>query len=191
MGIGGVQFSSNEAYNPVTNDWTERAPMPTARHHHASGIAEGKLFIFGGRETGIGSNTDRNEMYDPELDTWTVLSPMPTKRSGLSASSIGNQVFAMGGQNETGGFDLMKSMTRRQTVGLLKHHCRIHALGMTLWPMKTKYMYSGEKLTSTKSPQQRRLKYSSTKMIQKIEMIMGFPFEFPYPSLLNILKIEP
>ena len=98
--------SSNEAYNPVTNDWTERAPMPTARHHHASAVVDGKIYIIGGRETGIGSNTDRNEMYDPGLDTWTVLSPMPTKRSGLSASSIGNQVFAMGGQNEIGGFDL-------------------------------------------------------------------------------------
>ena len=80
--------------------------MPTARHHHASEVVDGKLFVIGGRETGIRSNTDMNEKYDPEQDTWTELNHMPTKRSGLTAASVGSDIFVMGGEKARGSFDI-------------------------------------------------------------------------------------
>ena len=40
--VGGVdelgKSNTNMAYNPTTNTWTERAPMPTAREHLASAV---------------------------------------------------------------------------------------------------------------------------------------------------------
>jgi N-acetylneuraminic acid mutarotase len=69
---------------------------------------DGKLFIIGGRETGIRSNTDRNEMYDPEKDTWVMVNNMPTKRSGLSAASVGNNIFVIGGEKAGGSFDIIE-----------------------------------------------------------------------------------
>jgi N-acetylneuraminic acid mutarotase len=74
--------TTNEAYDPITNTWTEKASMPTARHHHASAVVDGKLYIIGGRILGNGvksqinealSNFDINEMYSPLNDSWTVM----------------------------------------------------------------------------------------------------------------------
>jgi N-acetylneuraminic acid mutarotase len=93
-------------YDPSNDEWNKGHPMPTARHHHTSETVDGKLFIIGGRETGIQSNTDTNEMYDPEQDTWVVLNHMPTKGGGLSAASIGNHIFVMGGHGASRGFDI-------------------------------------------------------------------------------------
>lgn len=58
-------LSTNEAYDPSANAWTHKAPMPTARHHAASSVIDGKLYIIGGRVSGSLDNIDVNEMYDP------------------------------------------------------------------------------------------------------------------------------
>ena len=63
--------------------------MPTIRHHHASAVIEGKLFVIGGRQTDKSPdlNIGTNEAYDPKLDKWTSFAAMPTKRSGLTADA--------------------------------------------------------------------------------------------------------
>ena len=96
--VGGLDAShtpvaTNEAYDPKTDSWTEKAPMPTARHHHTSAVVDGKLYVIGGRLLEIVSNRisdealsnfNDNEMYNPLNDSWTVLEQMPTKRSGIA-----------------------------------------------------------------------------------------------------------
>ena len=55
----------NEAYDPRTDTWTEKAPMPTSRQHLASTVVSGKLYAIGGRTAGKSSNLGNNEAYDP------------------------------------------------------------------------------------------------------------------------------
>ena len=62
--------------------------MPTARHHAASAIVDGNLYVIAGRVAGASPtvNVDVNEVYDPEQNAWTLLEPMPSKRSGIAAA---------------------------------------------------------------------------------------------------------
>jgi Kelch motif len=41
-------LSSDEAYDPATNRWEQRTPMPTARSGIAAAVLEGRMFVFGG-----------------------------------------------------------------------------------------------------------------------------------------------
>jgi N-acetylneuraminic acid mutarotase len=89
--IGGSSdrpLNANEAYDPSSDTWTSKASMPTARHHAGSAVADGKIFVIGGRISGSLENISVNEAYDPEQDIWiTNLEAMPSKRSGIAAAS--------------------------------------------------------------------------------------------------------
>jgi N-acetylneuraminic acid mutarotase len=110
-----IPVNTNWAYNPKTDTWTERAPMPTARHHLASAVVDGKIYAIGGRTLGNGinppgvsvaeSNFDKNEMYDPITDTWTAKQPMQDKRSGFAATAYNGQIYVFGGQDVGGVFE--------------------------------------------------------------------------------------
>ena len=74
-------------YDPATNTWTNKSPMPTARNHAFSGVVNGKIYVIGGRlgaaHVTASSNTDVVEEYDPARDSGArVKSRMPTPRSG-------------------------------------------------------------------------------------------------------------
>jgi hypothetical protein len=51
--IGGYGFSKvldvNEAYDPLSNEWTSKSSMPTPRHHAGSAVVDDKVFVIGGR----------------------------------------------------------------------------------------------------------------------------------------------
>src|SRR5262249_27768690 len=38
-------LASNEAYDPATDRWEQRAPMPTARSGIAAAVLEGRMFV--------------------------------------------------------------------------------------------------------------------------------------------------
>ena len=101
MGFAHENLNINEAYNPKTDSWTSKAPMPTPRHHIASAVVDGKIYVIGGRHTGLQqTQLDNNEMYDPFSDTWTSKAPMPTNRSGLAAAaSADGNVYVFGGED--------------------------------------------------------------------------------------------
>lgn len=97
-------LATNEAYGPVTNTWTSKVAMPTARQHAASamvgGIALGPMpskrsgiaasflngsssfYVFGGEEP---SKTFNNEKC---VNKWTSETVVPTAGHGLEATVI-------------------------------------------------------------------------------------------------------
>jgi|SRR5215208_6966775 len=121
-GVGGLGDSrtpvaTNEVYDPMLNSWSETTPMPTARHHHASVVANGQLYIIGGRILGDGvksyinealTNLNDNEKFDPVNKTWSVQDQMQTKRSGIAAevSPVNGNIYVFGGQSLTGGYNI-------------------------------------------------------------------------------------
>jgi N-acetylneuraminic acid mutarotase len=87
-----------EEYDPATNKWATKAPMPTARFSLALAAASnGKLYAVGG----FGSNLDivaAVEEYDPTTDRWATKAPMLTPRAGLGLAASGNgKLYAVGG----------------------------------------------------------------------------------------------
>src|SRR5437016_2609371 len=59
-----------EEYDPATNTWRARAPIPTPRNHATAGAVNGKVYVIGGRVGGAfvssgSSNVGIVEEYDP------------------------------------------------------------------------------------------------------------------------------
>jgi N-acetylneuraminic acid mutarotase len=43
-------FSTVEEYDPVTDTWTTKSPMPTSRGWHSANVVDEKIYIFGGSQ---------------------------------------------------------------------------------------------------------------------------------------------
>ncbi len=99
-------LGTNEAYDPATNKWETRSPMPTARNHAAAGNVGNKIYVIGGRLGSAfvtrASNTDIVEVYDPASDQWgALLAPMPTARSASSWGLFKGKIYVAGGEQRT------------------------------------------------------------------------------------------
>jgi hypothetical protein len=88
-----------EAYDPATDTWKARRPMPTARSGAAAVTGrDGTIYLIGGFDGSGFLNSV--EAYDPATDTWRRRASMPTKRWKLGAA-IGRdgRIYAVGGAN--------------------------------------------------------------------------------------------
>ncbi|MCT2583842.1 Kelch repeat-containing protein [Actinophytocola gossypii] len=115
--VGGRQFSLNpdgtarqvnvptlEVYDPATDTWETRAPMPEARGGLAATTYRGKLYVFGGEQWVPEQRVfDDAWVYDPRTDEWRSLPPLPTPRHGLGAATVGDRIHTLGGSTRTGG----------------------------------------------------------------------------------------
>jgi N-acetylneuraminic acid mutarotase len=98
---------TNEAYDPATNVWTTKTPMPTARALFAITVCADKIYCIGGYTTNVtgynGSSgpelqvayndTATNEVYDPVMDSWATMAPLPEPMSTLQANYVGNKIY--------------------------------------------------------------------------------------------------
>ncbi len=82
------------AYDPKTEKWTARAPMPTARSAMAHDVIDGKIFVAGGRPP----RGHDFAVYDPKADKWTSLPNLPTARNHMTAAAIGGKLYFAGGR---------------------------------------------------------------------------------------------
>lgn len=100
-----VPATANEEYDPATDSWRPRAPMPTARSAHGAVVVGGKIHVLGGEEwQRFASVVHRtHEVYDPQTNRWTDGPPMRTPRHGFVAAAVGNRIFAVSGANVSGG----------------------------------------------------------------------------------------
>lgn len=98
-----------EEYDPATNTWRARSPMPTARNHAAVGVVNGKIYVIGGRLgaafIGVASNTDVVEEYDPATDAWgAVRARMLTPRSAGAWGTYNGRIYVAGGEHQNAQF---------------------------------------------------------------------------------------
>ncbi len=86
-------------YDPTTDTWTAKTPMPTARGGARAGVINGLLYVVGGKTTCCAaSQLATLEVYDPLSDTWTTKTPMPTARATAAAGVIGGKLYVVGGE---------------------------------------------------------------------------------------------
>ena len=85
-------------YDPKTDRWERRAPMPTGRDH-VGALAVGNLIhVIGGRVDSFHTNSNLHHIYDPARDVWEARNPLPTARSGHGAVYYRGKIFVMGGE---------------------------------------------------------------------------------------------
>ncbi len=84
-----------EAYDPISETWTTKAPLPTPRAAMAVGVLNGMIVVAGGLNNETVSAAV--EAYDPVRNTWTKLESMPTARAAASAATMGDTLYIFGG----------------------------------------------------------------------------------------------
>jgi N-acetylneuraminic acid mutarotase len=139
-----VADSDLYVYDPATDQWSARAPMPTPRQHLASCALSGKLLAVGGWSGAGKPTTTAAELYDPAVDRWARLPDLPTARGGLGASALGQTCYVVGGEgwdqpppdtfHENEGYDLSRgAWLRFSPMPTARHGVGVAALGGALY----------------------------------------------------------
>ena len=94
----------NEEYDPATDMWVFKKPMPTSRYGLVAAAYQNKIYCIGGVvdwHVGYFINRTRiNEVYNPATDTWEKRAAVPYSPGG-QANVAGDKIYLVGG-GETG-----------------------------------------------------------------------------------------
>ena len=100
--IGGASsngfLATNEVYDPATNTWVSKKPMPTPRSAFGIAVYQNKIYCIGGYIDGF-SATGVNEVYNPATDTWETKASMPTPSLNLQANVVDGKIYLIGGNS--------------------------------------------------------------------------------------------
>jgi hypothetical protein len=100
VGTDASSVGTHEVYDPASNTWSRRAPLPTPRNHLGAAVVNGRIHVVAGRVGGNFTMTT-HEVYDASSDDWTSAAAVPTGRSGIAVVEHQGYVYVFGG--ETGG----------------------------------------------------------------------------------------
>jgi N-acetylneuraminic acid mutarotase len=92
--------ASVQEYDPATDRWTTKAPLPVGLHHVGIGVADGRLYVIGGyTQSGltVWHPVATVYAYDPATGTWAERAPMSTPRGALSVTEHDGRLYAIGG----------------------------------------------------------------------------------------------
>ncbi len=92
---GRLITGANQVYDPATDTWETKAPMPTPRWLLQANVVNGKIYLIGGQNGG--SSIKVNEVYDPLTDSWTTKAPIPTAASNYASAVVDNKIYVAGG----------------------------------------------------------------------------------------------
>ncbi|MGD6853223.1 MAG: Kelch repeat-containing protein [Candidatus Bathyarchaeia archaeon] len=93
---GGI-VGYNEQYDPSTNKWVMKVPMPTPRTGFAIAVCGSRIYCMGGY--GVNGSTSVNEVYDPSTDTWETKASIPiqTGTREIQAAVLEDKIYVIGG----------------------------------------------------------------------------------------------
>src|SRR5205814_1548276 len=92
-------FSSVEAYDPGTDTWSPRSPLPTRRTFPSAAIVNDVIYVIGGDTSG-GAATTR-EAYDPPTGAWSADADLLEDRSQFGVGVANGTIYATGGVHVT------------------------------------------------------------------------------------------
>jgi N-acetylneuraminic acid mutarotase len=91
--------TSVNVYDPVTDQWTDAAPLPLPLGHITTSTfaAGGRIFVIGGVTQGA-READDVLVYDPETNAWSNLTPLPAQRQSPIAGVIDGKLVVTTGE---------------------------------------------------------------------------------------------
>ncbi len=98
-----IGFPGNTAlvqvYDPATDSWATKAPMPTPRSGLNTAQLNGIIYAAGGevQDQQYLAAFKAFEAYDPESDTWWQLPSMLLPRHECIMAAVGNRIHVAGG----------------------------------------------------------------------------------------------
>jgi hypothetical protein len=93
----GATLANVDRYDPVTNTWLARAPIPTPVLDAPVVYAAGKLYVLGGWNDPTNVVYDLTQIYDIATNTWSTGAPMPGVRMGSYVGTFGGKIYVAGG----------------------------------------------------------------------------------------------
>jgi N-acetylneuraminic acid mutarotase len=101
--IDGGFVGTNEEYDPATDTWTYRKPMPTPRAYFAIAAYQNKIYCIGGA---VGINVNEigffsynvsgvNEVYDTVTNTWETKTPLPRETMQFQAHVVNGKIYVI------------------------------------------------------------------------------------------------
>lgn len=92
---------TTEVYDPQTDTWTTKTPMPTPRADLEANVVGDKIYLIGGTKFcdlfPFNNAAFVNEVYDPANDSWTTKTMMPHNSFAYASATVGNKIYIMGG----------------------------------------------------------------------------------------------
>jgi N-acetylneuraminic acid mutarotase len=102
FGADGEPVATVEVYDPATDRWETRTPLPAPTHHAAAAVLAGRLFVVGGYGGGRVSWTPLRTVYeyDEARRSWATRAPLRQARGGLAVVALGDRLHAVGGSGD-------------------------------------------------------------------------------------------
>jgi hypothetical protein len=88
--IGGDGPGSVEAYDPATDTWSMKAPIPNGGGTHTAAALNGLIYAIGG-------SSGTMKVYNPATDSWATLGSMPSFQGQFALAVLDGRLFAAGG----------------------------------------------------------------------------------------------
>jgi N-acetylneuraminic acid mutarotase len=139
---GGLRWykSYSEAlfvYDPATNQWSQKRPMPGTNEGGATGVINNKLYVLTGCFaedcSPLGTTFYR---YDPTTNQWTSLPTPPSNLFRSIAGTIGKKFYTSGNNGQVGVFDpVTNSWTLKAPTGDLPYNAAGIALQAKLYAL--------------------------------------------------------
>jgi N-acetylneuraminic acid mutarotase len=95
-----IPSNANEVYDPLTDTWETKEPMPTNRSNFEASMVNGKIYLMGGRTGDQKTTVALNEVYDPATDSWTTKEPMLYPVVAYASAVVDGKIYVIGGTNE-------------------------------------------------------------------------------------------
>ena len=92
-----------ESYDPMTESWETKSPMPTPRRSPEVAVIGDKIYVIGGlypndpRRFDYYDVIDAVEEYDPSTDSWDTKISIPNRRLNPACSAVADEIYVIGG----------------------------------------------------------------------------------------------
>ncbi|AUM66300.1 galactose oxidase [Brevibacillus laterosporus] len=98
--FGGYDYRDNEVdiveeYDPLSNNWTRKTPMPTPRTNVGAITMGDFIYTFGGQQRATKQQSDIVEAFNPHTNTWVSKNPMPFETSSVLPFIMNNKIYTL------------------------------------------------------------------------------------------------
>jgi len=101
--LDGRAGAYHDEYDPTTDKWHSKAPLPGPRDHLAVAVTNGKIYAFGGFAVDVHKDASNGAFeYDPTADAWRDLPPMKVARGAAGAAMVDGKAHVIGGRGLDG-----------------------------------------------------------------------------------------
>jgi N-acetylneuraminic acid mutarotase len=90
-----VNLTKVEAFNPSSNTWTTKAPLPSARAWPSgAAVINGKIYVTGGLNP-AGGSTKTLFVYNPATNTWATKAALPVTSARGAAVALNGKLWVV------------------------------------------------------------------------------------------------